>query len=262
MMNNLTPAGQNAVSDISQRYGISQDAVLHMLYAVNNGGGTMAQFNHPELGGGGQWMQGGMIMVGDMFNHNLQAFVSNLCNELSNLLANQQVLQPPPPGSRQQQNWYPSELGIPNSSGSQNNKRYAYFANSRRLAIEENGNVRVYNTLDHQIGGVSQQQSGGQSLSFSSQYGTVNLADLPLISVNGQAPQQAAPHSTSPSQQPPPSPTASPTQQDTPAPAATATPMAQSEVFRAIEQLGNLHSQGILSDEEFQQKKAELLGRL
>ncbi len=247
-MNNLTPAGQNAVADISQRYGISQDAVLHMLYAVNNGGGTMAQFNHPELGGGGQWMQGGMTMVGDMFNNNLQAFVSNLCGELSNLLANQQVLQPLP--TRYKHSWYPPELGVPSSSGSQNNMRYAYFPNTCRLAIEQNGNLKVYNTLDHQISGVSQQQSGTQDLSFSSQYGTVNVFDLPLISLNGQPPKASQPQSVAPA------PVENPPSVNAPMPAA------QGDIFSAIEQLGNLHNMGILSDGEFQQKKAELLSRL
>lgn len=254
-MNNLTPAGQNAISDLSQRYGISQDAVLHMLHAVLNGNGTMAQFNHPELGGGGQWMQGGMTMVGDMFNNQLQAKVSNLCYELSNLIATQQVLQPKQylVGGQMQNNWYPDDLGVPSSSGAQNNMRYAYFAGSCRLAVEENGTLKVYNTLDHQIGGVSQQQSGGQSLSFSSQYGTVNLLDLPLISVNGQAPAPApAPtYGVEPA-----------VQQQYAEPALVRGSLAESDVFAAIEKLGQLREKGFLSDGEFQQKKSELLSRL
>jgi hypothetical protein len=49
---------------------------------VAAGGGTLAQFNcnHPELGGNGQWMSGGMTMVGDMFNYGLKATVSGLCS--------------------------------------------------------------------------------------------------------------------------------------------------------------------------------------
>jgi hypothetical protein len=38
--------------------------------------------------------------------------------------------------------------------------------------------VRVYDTGDHRIGGVSQQQGATQTLSFSSQLGTVRLEDL------------------------------------------------------------------------------------
>ena len=36
---------------------------MSMLQAVMDGNGTMAQFDHPEFGGAGQWMQGGMTMV-------------------------------------------------------------------------------------------------------------------------------------------------------------------------------------------------------
>ena len=53
-MQQLTPEGQNLVNDLSKRYNLSSDAVIHMIGAVNNGGGTMAQFNSPELGGSGQ----------------------------------------------------------------------------------------------------------------------------------------------------------------------------------------------------------------
>jgi hypothetical protein len=41
---------------------------MTLLQALVNSNGTMAQFSHWELGGGGQWMRGGMTMVGDMFN--------------------------------------------------------------------------------------------------------------------------------------------------------------------------------------------------
>ena len=65
-MQQLTPGGEQAVQGLASRYRISPDAVKTMLSAVSAGGGTMAQFYIPELGGGGQWMQGGMTMVGDM----------------------------------------------------------------------------------------------------------------------------------------------------------------------------------------------------
>ena len=50
----LTSQGELAVADLSTRYGVSADAVRAMLEAVRLGNGTMAQFNHRELGGGGQ----------------------------------------------------------------------------------------------------------------------------------------------------------------------------------------------------------------
>ena len=59
---------------------------MTLLRSLVNGNGTMAQFNHPELGGGGQWMRDGMTMVGDMFNHDSKAKVEGLCSGLSQLL--------------------------------------------------------------------------------------------------------------------------------------------------------------------------------
>ena len=95
----LTPEGNQAIQDLAQRYGVSVDAVRTLLFAVSEGGGTLAQFHHSELGGGGQWMRGGMTMVGDMFNYGLKATVSGLCSELSSLLSSQQIFVPLPPQS-------------------------------------------------------------------------------------------------------------------------------------------------------------------
>ena len=47
---------------MARRYAVSSDAVMTLLQALVNSNGNMAQFNHPELGGGGQWMRGGMTM--------------------------------------------------------------------------------------------------------------------------------------------------------------------------------------------------------
>jgi hypothetical protein len=271
-MQQLTSEGQRIVNDLAQRHGFSQDAVTHMLFAVLNGNGSMAQFNHPEFAGSGQWMQGGMLMLGDMFNHALKGRVDALCWEISGILANQPGLlrsgsfqsQSQSGGGQQSQgagapmgesslfvpdpaaHWWPRELGAPSATGSQNNVRYAYFANARRLAVETNGQVWVYDTLDHRIGGFSQQQGMGGSILFTSQYGTVNLASLPIISIDGHPP--AAPRPLS-----------------APAAAALATgaPSArEADLFAAIERLADLRAKGILSDEEFTQKKAELLSRL
>jgi hypothetical protein len=162
----LTTGGHQAIQDLAQRYGVSVDAVRTLLFAVAAGGGTLAQFYHPELGGNGQWMSGGMTMVGDMFNYGLKATVSGLCSELSSLLSSQQVFVPLPPESTRGgflapgNAWWPAELGTPSSSGGQNDARYAYFPQSQRLAILHNGKIKLYNTLNHQIGGVQQQQGG------------------------------------------------------------------------------------------------------
>lgn len=88
-MHELTLEGQRIIGEIAQRHGVSADAVLTLVRALVAGHGTMAQFNHPELGGMGQWTQGGMTMVGDMFNQGLKARVDALCTKLASLLRSQ-----------------------------------------------------------------------------------------------------------------------------------------------------------------------------
>jgi hypothetical protein len=298
-MRQLSPQGQQTLNDIAQRHGFSFDATLSMLESVINGNGSMAQFNHPEFSGSGQWMRGGMTMVSDMFNNHLKNRVDNLCSELANLTANQpdllrsgsfqsqsqgggnnnpiqsnfsgggtqsqssngwasnsngnnSLFVPPAPGTSG--DWWPADLRWPNSTGAQNNVRYAYFAQAQRLAIEVHGSVTVYDTLDHQIGGFSQQQSSGGSLSFSSQYGLIDVASLPVVSRDGMAPLPApAPmQAPAPFQNSAPSPSA-------PFPAAEA---GSSDIFAAIERLASLHAKGVLTDAEYGSKKAELLARL
>ncbi len=286
-MRTLSPTGQQAVDDLAQRHGFSPAAVLCMLDAVIHGHGSMAQFNHPEFGGSGQWMRGGMTMVSDMFNHYLKSRVDGLCGDLSNLLANQPDLiqsgsfqsqsqggghgqqQSGYGGSQQQQNgagpvgsislfvpsasdpasdWWGTSLRWPTSTGAQNGVRYAYFAQARRLAIEINGHVTIYDTLDHQIGGFSQQQSVDGSLTFSSQYGLMEIARLPVVAIDGEIP---------------PAPSAERSSPITPLDGNPMSPgRGEDDLFALIERLADLRAKGILSEEEFVAKKTDLLGRL
>jgi len=255
-MQELTAQGQAILQELAQRHGLSLDAVMTMLRAVAQGHGTMAQFSHPEFGGSGQWMRGGMTMVGDMFNNALKARVDNLCSELSGLLTSQPLFAPPPSSQSQHQGsgngtslfasaadagvWWPAELGSPSSSGAQNDIRYAVFPGLRRLAVDLGGRITVYDTLDHQIGGVSQQQGGAASLTFTRGFGTVRLADLPVLS--GETAAATMPGA---------------------AEAAAAPPAAAgADVFDQIEKLAALRDKGALSEQEFTQKKAELLQRI
>jgi hypothetical protein len=265
-MQALTPSGEAAVQNLAQRYGVSVDAAKTLLFAVNAGGGSMAQFYHAELGGGGQWMRGGMTMVGDMFNGGLQATVAGLCSELSALLSSQQVLQPLPTSPYGTggfgNNWWPANLGNPSSSGGQNDSRYAYFPQSRRLAIDRGGRVTVYDTLDHDIGGVQQQQGGASgSLSFSSQFGTFTVDSLPLADQpqNSSIPEppqfQTQPHQWQPAV---PGPSYSQPQQSF----GSGAPQTHDEILATLERLSGLHQKGVLSEDEFRSKKAELLSRL
>ena len=277
----VPPEVENAIADIARRHGLSREAVLAMLFAIHTGGGTMAQFSIPELGGSGQWMQGGMTMVGgNMFDNALRARVDALCSELAQLLATTPLF---PPSA----NWWPANLGVPSSVGGQNTVRYAIFPSTRRLAIQINGVTKVFDTGEHYIGGVQQQQqgSGYASVSFTSQLGTFDVSSLtelgtqrvaetPAAAPNpqhqsqyqsGHAPQfqpqtqASAPQYQSQYQSDPARQFAPRTQASEPASGASGDPAA---IVAAIESLAGLHERGILSDEEFAAKKSELLGRL
>lgn len=267
-MQPLTAEGQREIGALANKYQVSVDAVNTLLQALVYGNGTMAQFNHPELGGSGQWMQGGMTMVGDMFNTYLSSLVNNLCIELTQVLANRPFVEAP---NVQAQSsgfsiQWPERLGMPTFSSGQNNYRYAYFANKNRLAIEQNGQMTVYDTLDHHITGASQQQQGNvATIVLTSQYGVVNIQDLPVVS--GVKPEQKSPtQNTQPT-------TAKQEEQDLPVISDTKPeemPSAENlqpttteeDVFAKIERLANLKEKGILSETEFSDKKTELLSRL
>jgi hypothetical protein len=150
---------------------------------------------------------------------------------------------PPAPGGSS--DWWGADLRWPTSTGAQNGVRYAYFAQARRLAIDLGGRVTIYDTLDHQIGGFSQQQSHGGSLTFSSQYGLVDVTSLPVLSVDG-VPVAAESQPAPPVSTPPPTPDGG----------------GGADIFALIERLAELRAKGILGEEEFATKKAELLSRL
>ena len=258
-METLTPEGQRVAAELSQRYGFSQDAVIQMMLAMLHGRGAMAQFNHPEFAGSGQWMRGGMLMLGDMFNHALKARVDGLCQAIAAQLANQPELFPS--GSFQSQSqsgggqqlqtgdggqqmqvggggqqmqvassaagrlsstpltpmvettqanrnlfatnpndrWWPPEFGTPSAIGAQNDLRYAFFPSIGRLAVETLGQLRVYDTGEHHIAGLSQQQGPGGGVVFTTPGGSVSLTSL--SSVAGGAVQQAQSTATGNQQQ-------------------------------------------------------------
>jgi hypothetical protein len=79
--------------------------------------------------------------------------------------------------------WWPQDLGEPSTSGSQNDMRYAFFPEKRRLLVEQNGKLTKYDSGDHHISGVSQQSIQqqsiqGRSLAFADQNGAVKLDQL------------------------------------------------------------------------------------
>jgi hypothetical protein len=270
-MKQLTTEAQQIIDTLAQRYQFSSEAVFSLLQAIRNGNGSMAQFNHPEFGGSGQWMRNGMIMTADMFNHALKNKIATLCEELAALCVSQpnfsasvcfqaqQQMYQPHPGSQQQQNsfktmptaslfvpqgdfghWWPDNLPTPNSTGSQNNAKYAYFAGVRRLAIEVNGQVTLYDTLDHQITGFSQQQARDGSITFTSQHGTVALNSLPIVARDNLPEQPTIEANT----------------------VNKSVVHQEADIFAALEKLADLKNKGILTEGEYSAKKAELLARL
>ncbi len=273
-MPKLTPEGEKMVDSLATRYSLGADAVKNMLDAVAKGGGTMAQFNLPELGGNGKWMLGGVTMIGDMFNNTLKAMVDSLCTELSNLVVNQAAFFVPALQSQSQSQgagkaigeegaspyvpqsaasfvWWPEELGHPSSTGTQNSIRYAYFPERRRLAIDHGGGrICVYDTTGHNIQGFSQQQGGSTSFTFTSQLGTVRLESLPRDYGSTASARRTA--------EPPPS---RRTSEPSAAPKTSGGGDA-GPVLALIEQLAGLKEKGVLTEEEFAAKKAELLKRL
>lgn len=171
-----------AIAEAARKHGLSQGAVRSLWDALVAGRGAQAQFNHPDLGGLGQW-SGGMVQIGDMFNDALKARVAAACADLAPLAAKE---KPDPGASRPPPKqgvgpWWPAHLGQPSSSGAQNDTRYACFPDRRRLAVERDGVVTIYDTGEHRISGFSQQQSTCSAMAFTSQTGPVMLDGLPVV---------------------------------------------------------------------------------
>lgn len=173
------------IAALARRYHVSEGAVAHLLDALRRGNGNAAQFNHPELGGMGQWMAGGMLMIADWNNHALKATVGQLCADLipvvTHAAATAARKSPGGSGFGIERSWWPAELGDPAAQGAQNGVRYAYFTIARRLVLEIAGRVTIYDTLDHQISGIAQQQGTASTLSFQSQLGVVAVSQLPRV---------------------------------------------------------------------------------
>jgi len=137
------------IAEVSARTGLSEDAVRELKAAIARGGGRAAQFDHPDLGGVGQWQSGGLVMVGDMFNTGLAGRVALACSLLAE--AHEAVAVPPAA------HWWPVELGTPGQSAAQDGIEYACFPQIRRLAVRRASGVAVYDTGDLVVHGLAAQ---------------------------------------------------------------------------------------------------------
>lgn len=258
-MKTLTEEGQQAVVDLAGKYGLTLQSVETLMHAVIKGNGTMAQFDIAELGGSGQWMKGGMTMVGDMFNNGLKTKVDQICSDLGTLYTSGKIAET---STRPMDDDYsvqpgkdwPSIFGNPTSSGAQNNFKYAYFGPARRLVIDEDGKRYIYDTRHYRISGVSQQQGSGRSYQFTSPEGLVHLSDLLLIS---EPTEQLQRQQEIPQQE---------VQDDVRnayrSPGEQAARSPEEIIIDTIQKLHMLLEKGQITEEEFKTKKEELLGKI
>ena len=178
--------GDDATLDaVAARHGFNRAAMAALWDALRRGGGRMAQFSHPELGGMGQWSSGGMLQIGAMFDHALKTRVAAACADLASAAGDRGSTEPGEAtvgeGAREGAEWWPGSFGSPSAAGSQNGIRYAYFADACRLAVDRDGETTLYDTGRHRIFGVSQSQSRGSRLAFTADDETVNLETLAVV---------------------------------------------------------------------------------
>lgn len=172
-------AKEKTFKKIAKEHGFSEAAVEALHAALIQGGGTMAQFSHPEFGGSGQWMNSGMIMIGDMFNNALKARVDTLCRALLPELEFPSATAPAAMVFAAGSSWWPKEYSSPAATGGQNDFRYAYFPQANALVVDHAGKVAVYDTTGHVITGFGQQQSSFAGFRFSSATGQIAASTLP-----------------------------------------------------------------------------------
>ena len=224
----------------------------------------------------GQWSQGGMIMVGDMFNHGLKAQVDGLCSELANALRGQSLLVAPVSSQSQKSGrvqpvragWLvvlvaggtrPAELDrraerralcvlSGYASACDRARRPAHGLRHRRPPDRRRlpaAGVRRLSHLHEPVRAGARGRPADRSTAES------NALDAPGAVVAPVAPPEPLAGVSRPMAPPEPS----------PAPAAPVTSSAD-DLFDKIERLAALRAKGILTEEEFAAKKAELLARL
>ncbi|MGB7157079.1 MAG: hypothetical protein WBD40_03370, partial [Tepidisphaeraceae bacterium] len=165
---------------IAQRYQVSEDAVRQLYRALESTGGAQAQFNHPELGGYGQWMPG-MCMLSRTTDPQFKARISGLATELAGMV---QGGSPTTPAG---ESWWPASFGHPAASGEQHGIRYAYFPDRDRLLIQQGARIDSYDTAGRRITGYSQQQSTAAQICFTTEAGPLHLSTLKCVPISPES---------------------------------------------------------------------------
>lgn len=234
------------IATLAEQYGFSEPAVRHLFEAIAEGGGDMALFDHPELQGPGQWMRGGLLLTTTpadrVFNNRIEA----LCNALSGLYRRQSDAAASShrrvdanarawdTTASAQQRWWPSDWGEPAASGALGNYGYAFFDGAQRLAIRHGDDVALYETGGHHITGIAHAQPD----TLANLVLTTPSRELPLVELRPCAAQASDVRGSAGGDR------------------------NMNNILQAIEKLGALHREGVLSDEEFAANKRELLARL
>ena len=178
-----SPASPKFLSQLAKKHAVSEEAVAELFAALQRGGGSMAQFSHPDLGGTGQWMPNGMVMVGDMFNRPLKEKVDALGRDLLPHLQTSARSAPrrdAPADATERLPWWPKEFkSRPAATGGQNDFRYAYFPEENALVVERRGETITYDTSGHDLHGFGQQQVSSSGFTLRSAQGTLDLSELP-----------------------------------------------------------------------------------
>ncbi len=173
------------LTSLAQRYGLDVGTLDELLRQLQRTEGRQAQFNHPALGGFGQW-QSGMLMIGAMNDHALKARVAALFEALIPLVGASSAPEQPqiggtsPGESRQAQGQTSigtTGAGRSGFSGSQNNVSYRYDSAHNQLILND---TDVYDTTGYRLRGVnaSQQSGGPSSLVIHTDAGPKELRDF------------------------------------------------------------------------------------
>jgi hypothetical protein len=185
----------DVVAHIAQRYVVSEDAVRELFRALAFTRGKQAQFNHPDLGGRGQWMPG-MIMLSDTDDAQTKARIAGLCAEVSAIVqgrqtsADEALAVPMDAGASSAcvtmpagESWWPASFGHPSAAGDQHGIRYAYFPDRDRLLVQQGARITCYDTAGRRITGFAQAQSVASHLCFTTEQGTLELTELERVPV-------------------------------------------------------------------------------